>query len=161
MDPRQTGTNNSTKHFNPRLACHGFYELQKDNKAFVYSGLKRCPSVMWRSNKRASCLCRWSLRWRWMRYWESRRSRSQTTRFPSLRCVFTPFQAWPSHCSPAPETATPWWPKQLVSRHSLPPNRYSVTHHPLSPPSENQYRCWRYTTTDMNQTVCHIVMLLG
>lgn len=54
MDSGRTGTNNSTKHFNPKLACHGLYELQRDNKAVVYSGLKRCPSVMWRNNKRAS-----------------------------------------------------------------------------------------------------------
>lgn len=54
MDPRHTGTNNSTEHFNPKLACHGLYELQKDNKAVVYFGLKRRPSVMWRNNKSAS-----------------------------------------------------------------------------------------------------------
>lgn len=45
---------NSTKHFNPKLACHGFHELQTDNKSVVLSGLKRCPSVMWRDDKRAS-----------------------------------------------------------------------------------------------------------
>lgn len=38
MDPRRTGANNSAKHFNPKLACHGLYELHKDNKAVVYPG---------------------------------------------------------------------------------------------------------------------------
>lgn len=54
MDCRCTGTNNSTKHFNPKVACHGLYELQRDNKAVVYSGLKRCPRVVQGCNKSAS-----------------------------------------------------------------------------------------------------------
>lgn len=55
MDSRRTRTNNNTKHFNPKLACHGLYELQEDNKAVVYFRLKR-PSVMWRNNKRSLSL---------------------------------------------------------------------------------------------------------
>lgn len=43
-----SGTNTSTKHFSLKLACHGFYELQKDNKAVL---LKRRPSVMWWGRK--------------------------------------------------------------------------------------------------------------
>lgn len=53
-ESRCTGTNNGTKHFNPKVACHGLYELQRDNKAVVYSGLKRCPCVMWGCNKSTS-----------------------------------------------------------------------------------------------------------
>lgn len=55
LNSRCTITNNSTKHFNPKLACHGLYELQEDNKAVVYFGLK-CPSVVWRNNKRSFSL---------------------------------------------------------------------------------------------------------
>lgn len=43
-----SGTNTSTEHFSLKLACHGFYELQKDNKAVL---LKRRPSVMWWNDK--------------------------------------------------------------------------------------------------------------
>lgn len=48
-----TGTNNCTNHFDLKLACHGHYELQKHNKAVVYSWLIRHPFVMWGNNKRA------------------------------------------------------------------------------------------------------------
>lgn len=151
MAPRCTGTNNSTEHFNPKLACHGLYELHTDNKAVVFSGLRRRPSLMWRNNNRAPSLCRWSLRWPWTRCWESRPSRSQTTRFPSQRCVFTPSQASRCRCSPARETATPWWPRQPASRRSLLPNRYDTQqdtrHNTTQDKTQHKTQYTRHNTT--------------
>lgn len=107
-----------------KLACHRFYELQKDNKAVVRSGSSplSCGGAI---KMTSSYLHRWSLHWPWTPCWERRRSLSPTTRFPSATCVSTPSRAWPCRCSRAPGTATPLLPRQLGSRPSLPPNRYS------------------------------------